>query len=59
MIRRGGVLIAHGYTHQWDGGSNPYNGVTGDDLEFYRVTKAVTGTQLPRPTTPRFRSAGR
>jgi uncharacterized protein YdaL len=43
MIRRGGVLIDHGYTHQFDGGSNPYNGVTGDDVEFYRVTEGGNG----------------
>jgi uncharacterized protein YdaL len=43
MQRRGGVLIGHGYTHQWDGGSNPYNGITGDDVEFYRVTESERG----------------
>jgi uncharacterized protein YdaL len=40
---RGGVLVDHGYTHQWDGGSNPYDGVTGDDVEFYRVTEDAEG----------------
>jgi uncharacterized protein YdaL len=40
---RGGVLVGHGYTHQWDGASNPYNGVTGDDVEFYRVTENDDG----------------
>jgi uncharacterized protein YdaL len=43
LERKGGVLVAHGYTHQWDGGSNPYNGVTGDDVEFYRVTETPGG----------------
>jgi uncharacterized protein YdaL len=43
LERRGGVLVAHGYTHQWDGASNPYNGVTGDDVEFYRVTETKGG----------------
>jgi uncharacterized protein YdaL len=43
MERKGGVLVGHGYTHQWDGASNPYNGVTGDDVEFYRVTETETG----------------
>jgi uncharacterized protein YdaL len=43
MMQRGGVLVGHGYTHQWDGGRNPYNGVTGDDVEFYRVTEAPEG----------------
>jgi uncharacterized protein YdaL len=43
LQRKGGVLVGHGYTHQWDGGSNPYNGVTGDDVEFYRVTETPEG----------------
>ena len=40
---QGGVLVGHGYTHQSDGGSNPYNRVTGDDVEFYRVTESPDG----------------
>jgi uncharacterized protein YdaL len=40
---KGGVLVDHGYTHQWDGGSNPYDGVTGDDVEFFRVTEDASG----------------
>jgi uncharacterized protein YdaL len=43
LQRMGGVLVDHGYTHQWDGGSNPYDGVTGDDVEFYRVTESPDG----------------
>ncbi len=43
LERKGGVLVGHGYTHQWDGGSNPYDGVTGDDVEFYRVTETPDG----------------
>ena len=43
LQRRGGVLVGHGYTHQWDGASNPYNGITGDDVEFYRVTETKDG----------------
>jgi uncharacterized protein YdaL len=43
LLRKGGVLVGHGYTHQWDGGSNPYNGVTGDDVEFYRVRETRGG----------------
>jgi uncharacterized protein YdaL len=31
-------IIAHGYTHQRDCFDNPYNGISGDDFEFYRVT---------------------
>ena len=40
---RGGVLVDHGYTHQWDGGDNPYNGATGDDFEFFRVVETKAG----------------
>ena len=43
LERLGGVLVEHGYTHQWDGGSNPYDGVTGDDVEFFRVTESPDG----------------
>ena len=41
MVDRGGVIVQHGYTHQYDSVANPYNGVTGDDFEFFRV---VLGT---------------
>ena len=30
-------IVAHGYTHQIGHLENPYNGLTGDDFEFYRV----------------------
>jgi uncharacterized protein YdaL len=43
LERKGGVLVGHGFTHQWDGGSNPYDGLTGDDVEFYRVTESRDG----------------
>jgi uncharacterized protein YdaL len=43
LQRDGGVLVEHGYTHQWDGGSNPYDGVSGDDAEFYRITESPDG----------------
>jgi uncharacterized protein YdaL len=43
LERKGGVLVGHGYTHQTDVASNPYNGVTGDDVEFYRVTESKEG----------------
>lgn len=34
---KGGVMLEHGWTHQYSNVANPYNGVTGDDTEFYRV----------------------
>jgi uncharacterized protein YdaL len=43
LQRDGGVLVEHGYTHQWDGGKNPYDGVTGDDAEFYRIAETPDG----------------
>lgn len=35
MIAKGGTMIMHGYTHQYSNLPNPYNGVSGDDFEFY------------------------
>jgi uncharacterized protein YdaL len=43
LEQKGGVLVEHGYTHQWDGGRNPYDGETGDDVEFYRVSESPNG----------------
>ncbi|NGO73719.1 DUF2334 domain-containing protein [Streptomyces sp. SB3404] len=37
MLDKGAVLMSHGYTHQYGTASNPYNGVSGDDFEFYRA----------------------
>jgi uncharacterized protein YdaL len=39
MQSHGGTLVMHGYTHQYSNVANPYNAVTGDDFEFYRVTE--------------------
>lgn len=36
MLSHGGTIIQHGYTHQYRNVANPYNGVTGDDFEFFR-----------------------
>ncbi|HUB91693.1 MAG TPA: DUF2334 domain-containing protein [Dyella sp.] len=35
MQARGGVMMMHGYTHQYSNIDNPYTGVSGDDFEFY------------------------
>jgi uncharacterized protein YdaL len=35
-IARGGTIVMHGYTHQYGAVANPYDGVSADDLEFYR-----------------------
>jgi uncharacterized protein YdaL len=39
LQQRGGVMIEHGWTHQYSNVLNPYNAVSGDDFEFYRVTE--------------------
>jgi uncharacterized protein YdaL len=38
MQSKGGVMMCHGYTHQYRSTANPYSGSTGDDCEFYRIT---------------------
>jgi uncharacterized protein YdaL len=35
MRARGGTLLMHGYTHQYESAINPYDGVSGNDFEFY------------------------
>ncbi|CAN5872364.1 polysaccharide deacetylase family protein [soil metagenome] len=37
MQQKGGVMINHGWTHQYAAVPNPYNGVSADDFEFYRI----------------------
>lgn len=39
---KGGTLSQHGYTHQYSDVANPYNGVTGDDAEFFRARCSTT-----------------
>jgi uncharacterized protein YdaL len=38
MQARGGQILLHGYTHQYNSTANPFTGVTGEDFEFYRAT---------------------
>lgn len=38
----GGSLNQEGYTHQYSNVANPYDGVSGDDAEFYRAQCATT-----------------
>lgn len=35
MQSKGGTLLMHGYTHQFEDLINPYNGVSAEDFEFY------------------------
>jgi uncharacterized protein YdaL len=46
MVQKGGKIILHGYTHQYDSTLNPYTGVTGDDYEFYRVQLDAAGATV-------------
>jgi uncharacterized protein YdaL len=41
---KGGVMLEHGWTHQYSNIANPYNAVTGDDTEFYRVVENADHT---------------
>jgi uncharacterized protein YdaL len=38
MVSRGGQIVVHGYTHQYQAVPNPYDAVSADDYEFFRVT---------------------
>ncbi len=38
MQSRGGQILLHGYTHQYNSTAKPYTGITGEDFEFYRTT---------------------
>jgi uncharacterized protein YdaL len=40
----GGVMVDHGYSHQYSTVANPYDAVTGDDYEFFRVTENTDHT---------------
>ncbi|MGW4651763.1 DUF2334 domain-containing protein [Kitasatospora sp. NPDC004289] len=42
LINNGGTMLMHGYTHQYSNIANPYDGVSGDDFEFYRAQCSVT-----------------
>lgn len=46
MVSKGGEIVMHGVTHQYEDLLNPYNGVTGDDFEFYRVELDEAGEVL-------------
>jgi uncharacterized protein YdaL len=44
MASKGGVMVMHGNTHQSDTAINPYNKVSADDYEFFRVTENLDHT---------------
>lgn len=39
MLPRGGRLVAHGWSHQYGQVRNPSSGVSGDDYEFWDMTR--------------------
>jgi uncharacterized protein YdaL len=41
---KGGTINQEGYTHQSSTLMNPYNGISGDDAEFYRAQCSTTNT---------------
>ncbi len=43
-VADGGILIQHGYTHQYSNIPNPFTGVSGDDFEFYRAQCSTTSS---------------
>ncbi len=46
MVSKGGEIVLHGLSHQWDGQTNPYTGVSAEDYEFYRVSLDAQGRQV-------------
>ncbi|MCZ2108237.1 MAG: DUF2334 domain-containing protein [Dehalococcoidia bacterium] len=44
MVSKGGEIVMHGTTHQHGTDANPYNAVSGDDYEFFRVTENADHT---------------
>ena len=52
MQARGGTIIEHGDTHQYSNVPNPYDGVTGDDFEFYQSWCSTTFGGPADPTSP-------
>lgn len=47
MQQRGGQILVHGWTHQYQNTANPYNGNSGADYEFFRVQLANDGSEVP------------
>jgi uncharacterized protein YdaL len=42
MLSHGGTLNDEGFTHQYSNIANPYDGVSGDDAEFFRAQCSTT-----------------
>ncbi|MDP9016975.1 MAG: DUF2334 domain-containing protein [Candidatus Eremiobacteraeota bacterium] len=47
LIAHGGSMVAEGYSHQYPGSNaNPYDGVSGDDAEFFRAHVDATNSVI-------------
>jgi len=46
MLRRGGTIVLHGYSHQFEDFANPDTGGSGADFEFFRVQRQPDGTLI-------------
>ena len=47
-LARGGEIVMHGYTHQYNSMRNKYTGVSGDDYEFWNI---VANTPVAEDST--------
>jgi uncharacterized protein YdaL len=48
--QHGGVILMHGYTHQYEDRRNPYTGTSGEDFEFYLAhVDAANNVQFDGP----------
>jgi uncharacterized protein YdaL len=51
--RRGGTIIMHGYSHQFEDRNNPYTGASGGDYEFFLAhVDADNNVRLDGPVPP-------
>lgn len=56
-VSKGGTIVMHGFTHQYDSVANPYNGATAMDAEFYIVQLDSAGNAVPISPVPEDSSA--
>jgi hypothetical protein len=58
MVSKGAQVVMEGDTHQYDNVPNPNNGVSTDDMEFYRVKPWPAGDPEGAPTSGGFEFLG-
>lgn len=51
MKSKGGLMLMHGFTHQYDSVENPFTGATPDDVELY-ISRFMGGSIVPVSTIP-------